>query len=128
MDLGGLDWHVLGTFAGAGLATLLAKTTGLSQRMAAMERRLETQSEVIAHQQEQISHLTDENRLQAQKMAEQDRIIRRQGRKIGDQARTIDALRTEAFQKDNAARALAKELDELRREISGGHTTLPTKR
>lgn len=136
MDLGGLDWHVLGTFFGAGLATLLAKTSGLQQRMAAMERRLEAQAEVIANQQQQIteqqrqiSDLTDENRMQGQKMAEQDRIIRRQGRRIADQAYTIKALQQEVIVKDNAAKALATEMEDLRRAISGGHTgvELPAK-
>lgn len=97
-----IDWHVFGTFAGATVATLLARATGLVQRMATMERRLDTQAELIADQQRQISGLTEENRAQALKLAQQDTVIRKQGQHIGDltrqnkqQAVQIDELTAE---------------------------------
>lgn len=122
MDVAGLviDWHVFGTFAGAGVATLLARATGLAQRMRSLERRLDTQAELIADQQRQISGLTEENREQAKKLAEQDRVIRRQGQHIGDltrqnreQAAQIDSLTAENVQQAEQNATLAADCARL---------------
>jgi septal ring factor EnvC (AmiA/AmiB activator) len=78
------DANVLGAVLGGAAATLAARFLGITQRMAAMERRQDTQSELVATQQQQISGLVQENREQGKKMAEQDSVIRQQARLIGD--------------------------------------------
>lgn len=116
------DWSLLGTVVGGGATALLTRFLGITQRMQSLERRLDTQGELVAN-------LHTENSALRGKVAEQDRVIVAQGHLIGDltrqnkeQAAQIETLNGEVARKDADNAALASQMNALRMEIWGGNT------
>lgn len=116
------DWSLLGTVLGGGATALLTRFLGITQRISSLERRLDTQAELIAN-------LTSENSLLRQKVTEQDEVIRRQGRHIGQltrqNAEQAQQLTTAESERAQQAVELA-ELRAMRQAIYSGHSTQPS--
>ena len=116
------DWSMLGAVLGGGVTAIGTRFLGITQRMSSMERRLDTQAELIAN-------LTGENSLLRQKVDEQDGVIRRQGRHIGQLTRQ-NALQAQQIEQAEGERKQLEgellELREMRAAIYSGHSTQPS--
>lgn len=116
------DWSMLGAVLGGGVTAVGTRFLGITQRMSSMERRLDTQAELIAN-------LTGENSSLRQKVAQQDEVIRRQGRHIGQLTRQNQQQAEELAQgalERKQLEAEQLELREMRAAIYSGHSTQPS--
>jgi uncharacterized coiled-coil protein SlyX len=113
------DLGVLGTVLGGAATALLTRFLGITQRLASMERRVDTQAELIAN-------LHGENTALRQKVADQDKVIGEQARLVGDLTRSnrgyaaeVRRLTAAVQAAEGRAKASAAEMDLLRDAIRG---------
>lgn len=112
------DWHVMGTVLGGGATALLTRFLGITQRMSALERRLDVQTEHIAT-------LMAQNQALVAKDTEQEKLIReltsdkvKLAGRVGELERALEAS-------EGRAKQLAQELYDSLAQAQPSHRTLP---